>query len=237
MNRSGSEADTGTGREEVQILGTQAHMQAWCIQRVVLVRQPELHGRRIDVLDDANAPVGQLVTRSDVTVRNEGARNWRARINIHVLTGALPLAVLAVQHCIADPEEVPCDATRQIEEACTEVAANIIIVDVAVTRGAGEEQARRHMTDRQRADKLAHILVAVRRAEEVAGRAIILRPDRVADGAGNADTIELTGIAQCRIPVVVLTPRSAECEAGDRRRAILDMILALVQPVTARSLE
>src|SRR5690606_4155622 len=151
------------------------------IQAVVLICQPELHGRRIDVLNDANTPMSQLVTRRG--------------IDELVLGGALPLAVLAVHDRITDPEEVPSKTTRQVEEAGAEVAANRIGIHVAVTRGTREEQARRHVTDRQRAGKLAHFLVAVRRADERAVFVVKLRPDGVADGAGNADTVELTGIA------------------------------------------
>src|SRR5690606_20171324 len=143
--------------------------------------------------------------------------------------------VLAVHHRVADPEVVPRDTTRQVEEAGAEVAANRIGIHVAVTRGTREEQARPHVPDRLRAGELAHILVAVRRADERAGIGVILRPDGIADGAGNADTFELTGISHRCIPVVILAVRRTKREAGDRRRTVLDVLLALVQPVAARA--
>src|SRR5690606_33334710 len=114
---------------------------------------------RIDVLDDANTPMLQLVARRARS--GDGAKRDDA-----ILRRTLPLAVLTVQHRVADPEVVPCNTTRQVEEPRAEVAANRIIVHVAITSGTREEQARRHVTDRQRAGKLAHVLIAVRRADE-----------------------------------------------------------------------
>src|SRR5690606_12746238 len=126
-----------------------------------------LHGCGIHVLHHADAPVDELVAAAAIS--GDGDRLERADFTergteVRVLPVALPLAVLAVENGVADAEEVPRDAAREVEEArvvARRVAAldgetvgpeevevdidagrdGILILHVTPACGAREEQA------------------------------------------------------------------------------------------------
>src|SRR5262245_28044822 len=117
------EADAGAGGDEVDVLEVRDVLHR-AAHRVVLVGEPELHGRCIHVLGDTDAPVGERVaaaavgTHLDRFKRTDGAES---RSEVRILANTLPLAVLAVEHGIADAEEIPGDAAGEVEEARVEV--------------------------------------------------------------------------------------------------------------------
>ena len=165
---------------------------------------------------------------------------WRAcprrPVDKRALANALPLAVFAVEHRVAQTGHVPSHTRREVEEAGVEAYASRDIGARCLTPAGRtrEEQARRHVTDRQRASEVLGLLCAVRGAGECASNAIELTVHRVGETGSDADAVELTGVAAFHVPVVVFAERSAHREAGNRRRAVLDVLVAGIQPVIAR---